>query len=422
MIFPKAVMITKKQKTVLFASLIATIILPLAGMDYVSGQESTIKQSLRIDEPQDSPAKIAIQQRADALFAEEAAIYAEGAPIKAKYDAEGMEALTQQEIKDLERITAEFIDVKKRIDQLNADSRALITLSQAEKDALHHAVIQIRESDIPFTGVFSDWNGEAVGVSFENQKLADEYAPIIETMIEVPFYTQIREPLILDACSSLTSDCDPLLGGVEITTDFNSTHNSPCSYSTAADRDVFWWTDYGFLTAAHCFEDSASGNDVQQPNAASGKIGDLNIWKWDTSNADCDCAFVLKSGSEMHWKAAYEGPNDSLTFGGFADPSVNDFVTIVGQNGIHTNLQVDALDWSGNANSLDSPPITHSMVDMIDMDNWGTSTGDSGGVVHATGTDPNYHGIIQGHAGSSGSTGHTIASAWSNIDAHFGLN
>lgn len=126
----------------------------------------------------------------------------------------------------------------------------------------------------------------------------------------------------------------------------------------------------------------------------------------------------------MHWKAAYEGPNDSLTFGGFSDPAVNDFVTIVGQNGIHTNLQVDALDWRGDSDSADSPPITHSMIDMIEMDNWGTSGGDSGGVVHATGTDPHYHGIIHGHvtALGSGSGGHTLASAWSNIDAHFGLN
>ena len=413
-------MTTTTQKTIVFASLIAAIILPLAGMDYVSGQEQTTNQ---IDEPQDSPAKIAIQQRADALFAEEADIYVEGVPIKAKYDADGAESLTQQEIRDLKRITAELEDVKERIDQLNADSRALITLSQAEKDLLHNAVIQIRESSIPFTGVFSDWNGEAVGISFENQTLADQYAPVIEAMIDVPFYTEIRGPLILAGCASLTSNCDPLLGGVEITTDFSSTNdNRGCSYSTAADRDVFWWTDYGFLTAAHCFENNASGNDVQQPNANSGKIGDLNIWKWDTTNADCDCAFVKKSGSKMHWKAAYEGSDDSITFGGFADPRVNDFVTIVGQNGIRTNLQVDSLNWSGNAYSSDNPPIAHSMVDMIDMDNWGTSSGDSGGAVHATGTDPDYHGIIHGHTGNSGPTGHTIASAWSNIDAHFGLN
>lgn len=262
-------MITTKQKTVLFASLIATIILPLAGMDYVSGQEPTIKQSLRIDEPQDSTAKIAIQQRADVLFAEEAAIYAEGAPIKAKYDAEGMEALTQQEIKDLERITAEFIDVKKRIDQLNADSRALITLTQAEKDALHNAVVIISESDIPFTGVASDQNGEAVKVAFETAELGDKYAPMIEQIINVPFYTTVEGKAVIDTCNSLTSDCDPLLGGVRITTDFSSTAPGNCSYSTAADRNVFWWTDFGFLTAAHCFENNANGNDVQQPDATS---------------------------------------------------------------------------------------------------------------------------------------------------------
>ncbi|MCE2507119.1 MAG: hypothetical protein J4F36_11785 [Nitrosopumilaceae archaeon] len=181
-----------------------------------------------------------------------------------------------------------------------------------------------------------------------------------------------------------------MLGGVQITTDFTSTTNSECSYSTAADRDVWWWTDYGFLTAAHCFENNASGNNVQQPNAASGKIGDLNIWEWDTTSADCDCAFVKKSGSEMHWKAAYEGANDSLTFGGFADPAVNDSVVIVGNNGGIHSATVDALDWSGDLDSVDATPITHSMVDMIRMDDWGAHDGDSGGTVHADGTDPDY--------------------------------
>ena len=59
---------------------------------------------------------------------------------------------------------------------------------------------------------------------------------------------------------------------------------------------------------------------------------------------------------------------------------------------------------------------------MILMDNWGTSSGDSGGAVRASGNNPHYHGIIHGHIDGSGSSGKTIAGAWSNIDSHFGLN
>ena len=411
-------MITK-QKTVLIAALTVAAILSIAGMDYVSGQESTIN---RTDEPQDSPAEVAIQQRADALFAEQERIYAESVPLKAKYDERGMDAMTEQEIEDMKRITKHLKNVKDRIDQLNADSRALITISQEDKDALQNAMIQIRESDIPYTGMYSDWNAEAIAVGFETQEIADQHAPEIDEMIDVPFYTQISGSVVLDACSSLTSNCDPLLGGVSITTEFSDNYTVNCSYSTAADRDVYWWTDYGFLTAAHCFPHNAWGTDVHQPNSNSGKIGDLNIWRWATSNADCDCAFVKKTGTEMHWKAAYEGPNDPLTFGGFSDPSVNDYVTIVGQNGVRHNLKVESVSFEANAFSLDNPQVSHHMVDMILMDNWGTSSGDSGGTVHASGNNPHYHGIIHGHIDGSGSSGKTVASAWSNIDSHFGLN
>lgn len=415
-------MTTKTIKVLFFAALIAAVTVPIAGMDFATGQEQDAKQKLEIEKPERSAERIAIDIRAEALFAEEANLYEEGAALKAKYDAGGMEALTPEDIQKLDRITVDLADVKKRIDQLNADARALITMTEAEKATLHAAVVIIRESNAPITGVASDQNNEAVRVYFENEEIAKEYAPVIEEMIDVPFYTDIRGPIILDACNSLTSDCDPLLGGVKIQTEFNSTHTANCSYSTAADRDVWWWTDYGFITAAHCFKNNANGNDVNQPTTAQSKIGDLSVWYWPTTNADCDCAFVLKTGSEQHWKAAYEGPNDPVSFAGFSDPAVNDFVRIVGHaSGIHT-VQVDALDFSATAYSQDSPPVSHSMINMIDMDDWGTSSGDSGGAVHGTGSDPDYHGIIHGHTGDSGSTGHTIASPWSQVQNRLGLN
>ena len=124
----------------------------------------------------------------------------------------------------------------------------------------------------------------------------------------------------------------------------------------------------------------------------------------------------------MHWKAAYEGPNDPLIFGGFSDPSVNDYVTIVGQNGVHHNLKVESISFEAAALSLDSPQVIHHMADLILMDNWGTSSGDSGGAVHASGNNPHYHEVIHGHVDGGGSSGKTIAGAWSNIDSHFRLN
>jgi hypothetical protein len=391
-----------------FVGLIAAITIPTLGIDFATGQEQITKQKLQIGIPTDSAAKIAVHDRVMSLFAEKEQTYAEGADLKAKYNAEGMDALTATDIERLGEITTSLKDVNLRIDQMNADARALITLTDVEKSKLYDGVVTIRESNIPFTGVADDQNAESIVIYFANEETAKEFTPVIEEMINVPFYTEIRQNAVIAGCTSLTSDCDPLLGGVKISTDFTSSSNMDCSYSTAADRDVWWWTDYGFLTAAHCFENNASGNDVQQPNSGSGEIGDLNLWQWDTSSSDCDCAFVKKSGSEQHWKAAYEGVNDSLTFGGFGDPSVNDYVVFVGKNDRVTGLQVDSLSWSGSYNSFDSTPISHSMVDMIEMDNWGASGGDSGGVIHASGSNPDYHGIINAVTIASGSSGHTI--------------
>ena len=270
------VMTTKTTKTTLVVAIAAAMILSVTGMDYVSGQESTTN---RIAEPQDSPAKIIIQERADTLFAEQERAYAEGAPLKSKYDKRGMDAMTEQEVRDMKRIAKQLENIKLKIDRLNAESKALVTISDNDKDALRNAMDAIVDAEIPFTGMSSDWNNEVLAIGFETQELADQYAPQIDELTDVTFYTRVHSYSVLDGCASLTSNCDPLLGGVKITTEFAPNSPAGCSYSTAADRDVFWWTDYGFLTAAHCFQNNASGNDVWQPDENGGKIGDLNIWK-----------------------------------------------------------------------------------------------------------------------------------------------
>lgn len=416
-------MITKTTKVLFFAALIAAIVIPIYGMDFATGQEQVTKQTLQIPIPEDSAAKIAHHERAMALFAEKDAIKAEGAELRALYEESGTSGLTSQNIADLDRVTAELKDVNERIDQMTLDGRALITLTPSDKLKLEDNLQTIIDSNVPYNQAWTDENAEAIGIGFANQEEADTYAEILETIIDVPFYVEVRGQIVPDTCTGLTANCDPLLGGVQIKPHFSSTQWGTCSYSTAVDRDVWWWTDYGFITSAHCFENNANGNQVKQPTSSDSVIGTVNMWKWDTTNAQHETAFVKKSGTETHAAAAYNGA-PAIYFGGFADPAVNDYVTIVGKNGIHTSLQVDSVTLTFTANSFDSPAITHTHQNFLDMDNWGTTSGDSGGVVHADGSDPNYHGIIFGHdpALPIGSGGHTIASKWSNIDSYFGFN
>ena len=200
----------KNTKTVLFTFLIAAMIITLAGIEFTTEQDRQIsKQKLQIDIPQDLPEKVAVHEKAMALFTEKDSINAELATLKAKYDAVGPDGLTSNNIKNLDRIKQELIDVNLKIDQINADARALITMTPEEKDRLYEDLVTIRESNIPFTGVWTEENGKAVGVSFETQQLADKYAEIIETMIKVPFYVEVRSDVILDTCTSLTADCEP---------------------------------------------------------------------------------------------------------------------------------------------------------------------------------------------------------------------
>ena len=296
-----SLMTTKTFKVLFFVALIAAIAVPVSGMDFATGQEQVIKPNLRISEPVDSSEKVANHDRAMANVDQRNDLYAEGTPLKLKYENEGMDALTEGEIADLDRITEEMKGLRQEMKQINTEARALIKLTQEEKNELSAQVGVLADSNIPFSVTFSDQNGEAVAVGFETQELGDKYAPMLQELLDVPFYTIVEKPAKFVTCSSQTSDCDPILGGVEITTKFNSNTWMGGSYSTATDRDVWWWTEYGFLTAAHLFEDGAtSGHDVNQPNYNSGQIGDLKEIEWPTTNADCDCAFIEKTGSEGH--------------------------------------------------------------------------------------------------------------------------
>ena len=129
-------MTTKTFKVLFFAVLIAAITIPVSGIVIATGQEQVTKQKLQIDIPEDSPAKVSLEERAHQLISDKSDLYQEDSILKAKYDAEGLTALTDQEIQRLNEITEQLRDINKKIDQRNAEARALITMTEDEKAEL----------------------------------------------------------------------------------------------------------------------------------------------------------------------------------------------------------------------------------------------------------------------------------------------
>ena len=196
-----------KTKLLIIIVIIAITSISVMSVYVTTNQEQITKQKLQIEKPKDSPEKIAVDIRAHALFAEEANIRQEITALITKYNIQGTESFTTAESKRLSQLNAELKDIQKNIVQLNIDSRALITITESEKSELYKAVVTIRESDIPFTGVSDDQNNKAVVVYFKNKELAEKYAADIEKIIHVPFYVDVGGYVTADTCASFDETC-----------------------------------------------------------------------------------------------------------------------------------------------------------------------------------------------------------------------
>ena len=203
------------------------------------------------------------------------------------------------------------------------------------------------------------------------------------------------------------------MGGIGIQTQYSSASDTQfgnCSYSIPAVRNVFWWTETGFVTAGHCFHPTFhSGNDVWQPTRHSGKIGDLTAYKYETRDGECDCAFVKSTGSKSAWFGAYDGANRFQQLAGKTDPLLNSYVILVGQStGINLGKVVHLSHESNREN--------HVVENTVRIDWHSVERGDSGGIVYDWLTESQYNGLISAHT----SGGDSVAIPWSHVKA--GLN
>ena len=204
-------MTTKNIKIVLFMSLIVAMVLPFSGMDFASGQ--TIN---KIDKPQQSASDIAQYNRVVELVTERIDLEAQGEEQKQKYQKDGIEGLTTAEIKKLEAITKRLGNIEAEIGTINNDSTQLYAMTQSEIQKFKTAQNLIDNSEIPTSGSSVDQRNGALMIGFKTQEEADKFIPDIENLIDVPYYVEVNHFTVEDSCTNIDSDCNPLMGGIQI--------------------------------------------------------------------------------------------------------------------------------------------------------------------------------------------------------------
>ncbi len=290
-------MYNKNLKTILFASLIAAMILPFSSMNFAEAETA------------DKIGKDIVKQKASFEKTSEKA-NASKSDLKEKYDPDAEREVTvQQDI---------LLDV------------LMENYQGTDKDAKNY---------FPWTSLGYDYDDNALEVTINptefNEKDIKKYQKIIRSIVgnSIDVTISPMEEASFTSCSSRTN-CDDVESGVEIGMPGKT---FPCSVGFAATYDG----DAGFITAGHCFAALAVGTDAEHPQNGS-RIGDLVEELYSPGTyVYCDCAFVDSLSGDIPDGETYGMADASSTGSTFTGKSVKSSLSQSGiENGEVTNHYV----------------------------------------------------------------------------------
>ena len=135
----------------------------------------------------------------------------------------GTDSLSAEDRNGLEQIDSRLSETKAKIEIINAQSRKIYASTPEVKNQILNAKQTIKESEIPYRGLGTDFKNGALVIGFQSQEIADQYIPTINTMIGVPYYLEIDVQDEFLSCTTRPSDCDPSVGGIKISTQSSTT-------------------------------------------------------------------------------------------------------------------------------------------------------------------------------------------------------
>lgn len=328
-------MTTKTIKTILFASLMVTMILPFSMMDSSAAPTQTTEKG-----------KLFIK------------------------DKNEFKNLTKSDFANLENTYYPISDTKLQeirghIDKIGFEMKRLYEVD-----------------DIPIVSVGTDYENESVNVAIERTGLTTEKIQSIEKRLreivgqDVDITISYSDPLYLASCSQ-TGDCNPIEGGTRI-----SVGGELCSMGYRATYNG----DTGFVTAGHC-NGGATGTSVGNPTVYSWDILGTVIDNTFEDGTWCDCAFV--NNTETTSSDVYDGQ----TVSGLLYPEMYDWLEFESTVTQGTSGGITDPYTHINPKFCDSCP-TVQIYGVVET-NASLSGGDSGGsVIESTTGTPEFAGTI----------------------------
>jgi len=375
----------KNTKTILFASLIAAMILSFSGMNMIEAAANE-----KANDKVEKKSTLTKEQKEDLKRVTE--IMTKRLILETEKRGLEKSASTDDKIVKLE-IEKQIDDIDKEFNKLQKKSQERYHVTPERQAELS----QIREntdfSGIPLVGMGID--GIKKQLSFEildskwNRALEDKYRKQLHELIpsEKSFTIKFRDTPTDFLCGS-RQNCIQLFGGTQI--EAHTSGNCTLGYKAIRLGVI------GFVMAGHC-ADGDVGESVYHPTGNRRAVG-IVIAELKHSNTSCDCAFVGTSSSDVSSKI-YFGPFRYYQ-PQYYTSTTNQAGQYVAMSGVGSGIEygvVNDIDFTANYNSGTVKHLVKSTLD--------STYGDSGAPVTRS-TGKSIFGIVSGGQEFWGETYH----------------
>jgi len=424
--------ITSTTKTILFAGLIMTLMIPVTGINVADAVGSN-PQKPNIGKVSDGTydEKLAFE-----IASELITLYEEKMQGKQELENALTKINTPSELKQIEDkisqiqndiniITQEYDEIQNENMKLYYIEPSLYDRYVTAKDVLVNTIqkqywegksFEEAKNTFPLVGAGINHKEKSVEISLskdiENSSEKFEYISVIDKLMpeDIPWFITYEDYPTPTSCASRTSPCDPLIGGIDIHVGLNLLDGS-CTLGIEAVRNGL----DGFITAGHCADGKAFGTSVYQPTLGT-DVGSLQIENF-FHNSSCDCAFVAdRPGNPIMDNAIFQSGTSTYT-PVTATSSGGQAGQMVKKSGVVTGNTLGTVTSTSVSKTYGGNTITNLVKTTLYAD-----CGDSGSPV-TNGLGTSFYGILVAKDGLCGvTTNVAYHSPYEQITSQIGAN
>ena len=369
---------SKTIKTILFAGLLAAMILPFSAMDVAEAQTDQKNPRDKTSERmQEKEARELISKKINVLGHEHNDLKE-----KLKHESDKNEQ---------EKINKRINEIKTKMDKIEQDNHKKdIPQAQMEKLISQQESFEEKLLDSSVfefvTSIGIDITSKEIQIGIDQDRVNSDNIDSVVADLEQMMpnnakwhvvYSDRAELLSHSSCTQ--KECNPLIGGnyIKVGTEL------PCSFGFQAKKGSTW----GWITAGHCADGLVGTSVKDYSNQYAGTVNTEKFY-WGTS---CDCAWITASSSLTDNRVFGFGTTHTITKTTQASSQQNDTIMKTGQAGGLDFGTVSAINVTV-LNIQDGEYIKNLVRSNAVMDH-----GDSGGSVVESSDRGDLYGIVSTH-------------------------